>query len=116
MPVSCHDFPWRRALLAVAAGAAVFLGVGQGRGAGDGASGDLMAAAAVEEVLKQNAGGLMAVPGVVGVAVGACSGKPCIRVLVARKTPELMQKLPAMLEGYPVVVDETGPIRPFDRG
>lgn len=75
-----------------------------------------MAAATIDEVLKQNADRLMSIPGVVGAAVGECGGKPCIRILVDRKTAELMQKIPSVLEGYPVVVEETGPIGPMDRG
>jgi hypothetical protein len=75
-----------------------------------------MAATTVEEALKNNAERLMSIPGVVGVAVGECGGKPCIRVLVDRKTAELMKKIPSTLEGFPVVVEETGPIGPMDRG
>jgi hypothetical protein len=30
---------------------------------------------------------------------------------VARRTPELLARLPAELEGYPVIVVETGEIR-----
>ena len=75
-----------------------------------------MAATTIEEALKQNADRLMSTPGVVGIAVGECGGKPCIRVLVDRKTAELTKKIPSALEGYPVVVEETGPIRPMDRG
>ncbi|MGH7767233.1 MAG: hypothetical protein ACREQP_07240 [Candidatus Binatia bacterium] len=82
----------------------------------DGADGGSMAGTTIEEVLKENAGRMMAVPGVVGTAISQCDGKPCIRVLVVKKTPELMQKIPSVLEGYPVVVEETGPIRPLDRG
>jgi hypothetical protein len=82
----------------------------------NGASGILMAATTVEEALKNNADRLMSIPGVVGAAVGECGGKPCIRVLVDRKTAELMKIIPSMLEGFPVVVEETGPIGPMDRG
>jgi hypothetical protein len=56
----------------------------------------------------------MAVPGVVGTAQGLCEGKPCIKVFVARTTPDLLKAIPASLEGYPVVVEETGELRPFE--
>ena len=75
-----------------------------------------MAGMSIDKALRQNTKRLMSVAGVVGVAVGECSGKPCILVLVTKKTPELRQKIPSVLEGYPVVVEETGPIRPLDRG
>jgi hypothetical protein len=32
---------------------------------------------------------------------------------VIQKTPELEQKIPRTLEGYPVVIEETGEIRPL---
>ena len=50
----------------------------------------------------------MALPGVVGTAQGLCHGKPCIIVLVIRKTVELERAIPSSLEGYPVVLEETG--------
>jgi hypothetical protein len=35
----------------------------------------------IETVLKEHTDSLMAVPGVVGTAIGECAGKPCIKVL-----------------------------------
>ena len=67
----------------------------------------------LEEVLRAHTETLMAVPGVVGTAQGLCEGTPCIRVLVARKTPDLLRAIPTSLEGYPVAVEETGELRPF---
>jgi len=57
----------------------------------------------------------MAIPGVVGVYIGLMpDGKTtCLKVMVARKTPELERKVPKDLEGYPVIVEETGVIRPM---
>jgi hypothetical protein len=69
----------------------------------------------IEQVLKSHTDSLMAIPGVVGTAIGEFEGKPCIKVLVVKKTKELDQKLPAVLEGYRVVVDETGEIKALDR-
>jgi hypothetical protein len=51
------------------------------------------------------------IAGVVGVAIGAVDGQPVIKLLVVQKTPELEQKIPKMVEGYPVVLEETGEIR-----
>jgi hypothetical protein len=65
-------------------------------------------------VKEEHAGELMSLPGVVGVYVGALEdGKPCIGVMVVRKTRELEQKIPGTLEGYPVRIDETGEIKPM---
>jgi len=58
----------------------------------------------------------MAIPGVVGVAIGLRDDgtTPCIQILVAERTRTLEERLPRTLEGHPVVVEETGPIRPLD--
>ena len=39
----------------------------------------------IQQVLTEHSGSLMALPGVVGVGQGECSGKPCIRVLASKK-------------------------------
>ena len=56
----------------------------------------------------------MRIPGVVGTAVGLCDDKPCIKVLVVRTTPELRRAIPDSLEGYRVILDETGTVRAQD--
>ncbi len=65
----------------------------------------------IVEVLKEHTEELMSIPGVVGIGQGLCNGKPCIKVLVIEKTPELAQKIPDIIEGYQVVIQETGEIR-----
>ena len=65
----------------------------------------------IDEVLKIHTESLMSISGVVGTAIGRREGKPCIRVLVIRKTPQLMKKIPSAIEGYAVTVQETGRIR-----
>lgn len=69
----------------------------------------------INEVLRAHDKELMAIPGVVGVYVGALEdGKsPCLKVMVVKKTPELERRIPKSLDGYPVVVEETGVIRPM---
>jgi hypothetical protein len=73
--------------------------------------GNTMPAKTVKEVLKENNKELLSVPGVVGTAQGLCDNKPCIKVYVIRKTPELVQRIPDILEGYPVMIEETGEFR-----
>lgn len=68
----------------------------------------------IKEVLERHTGRLLAMPGVVGVGEGARDGRPTVHVLVVRRTPELMRELPDSLEGYAVVVEETGVIRAQD--
>ena len=81
---------------------------------GERPSGEPMPKAAIETVLKEHTDILMSLPGVVGTGRGECDGRPCIRVFVVEKTPELMRKIPSSLEGYAVEVEETGEIRARD--
>ncbi len=69
----------------------------------------------IDEVLKENGKQLMSIPGVVGVYVGMLEdGKTlCLVVMVEKKTPDLNRRIPKQLEGYKVVIEESGPIRPM---
>ena len=67
-------------------------------------------------MLARHTARLMAIPGVTGTAESRRGGRPCILVLVARRTPELERLIPAELEGVPVEIRETGPIRVLDPG
>lgn len=68
----------------------------------------------VEDVQRDHTTELMAMPGVVGLYQGALGdGTPFIGVMVKAKTPELERRIPKRLEGYPVRIDVTGPIRPM---
>lgn len=67
----------------------------------------------IERVLEEHTGSLMSLPGVVGTAQGLCAGQPCIHVYVVQKTPELLNRIPSDIEGYPVSVEETGEITPL---
>jgi hypothetical protein len=74
----------------------------------------VMATRDVKDVMEAHAAELMAIPGVVGVYTGVLDdGTPCIKVMVKKRTPELEQKIPKNLEGVPVVIEETGEIRPL---
>ncbi len=68
----------------------------------------------IESVLKAHTPRLMALPGVVGAGQGLCAGAPCIKVFVAKKTPELVRQIPPAIEGYAVAVEETGEFRALD--
>ncbi len=65
---------------------------------------------AISEVLEASQDSIMALSGVVGVGIGERDGEPCIRVLVVKKTSNLLEKIPSEIEGYAVEVDETGEI------
>src|SRR5262245_32950279 len=67
----------------------------------------------INDVMEAHAAKLMALPGVVGVFVGALdNGTPCIKVMVVKTSPELEKKIPKDLEGHPVLILETGEIKP----
>jgi hypothetical protein len=68
----------------------------------------------VAQVLERHADRLMALPGVVGTAEGSSGGRPCILVLVERLAPSLRREIPAELDGVPLEIRETGPIRARD--
>jgi hypothetical protein len=65
----------------------------------------------IEEVLKRHTDELMSLPGVVGTAIGLCEERPCIKVYVVEKTPELEERIPDTLEGHRVVMEESGEFR-----
>ena len=49
-----------------------------------------------------------------GTAQGECSGEPCIKVFVIKKTTDLLDQIPDSIEGYKVEVQETGEIKALD--
>jgi hypothetical protein len=61
---------------------------------------------AIDEVIARNSDTLSAIPGVVSVNPADCDVGPCIQVTVTRRTQSMVSKLPASVEGYPVVVSE----------
>ena len=78
-------------------------------------TGKSMAAKPIGEVLRESTKAIMSVPGVVGMGQGLCGGKPCIKVFVIKKTPDLDQRIPETLGGHPVVVEETGKVKALQR-
>ena len=69
----------------------------------------------INAVLADHDKQLMAIPNVVGVYVGLLEdGKtPCLKVMLARKSADTESAIPRSLEGYRVVTEVTGEIRPF---
>ena len=61
-------------------------------------------------MLKRHTPQLLALSGVVGVAEGERDGTPCITVFVREQTSTLLAQIPFELEGWPVVVRESGEI------
>ena len=71
----------------------------------------------INAVLADHDRVLLAIPGVVGVYVGLLPDErtPCLKVMLGDKRSAIRAKIPHALEGYPVVTEVTGEIRPFDQ-
>ena len=69
----------------------------------------------INAVLRDHDKELLAIKGVVGVYVGLQKDgrTPCLYVMLARDAPETRKAIPSEIEGYRVLVDITGEIRPL---
>jgi hypothetical protein len=69
----------------------------------------------INAVLKDHDKELLAIPGVVGVYGGLLPDDkaPCLKVMVVEETEDLRRMIPKSIEGYPVVIEESGVIRPL---
>ena len=68
----------------------------------------------IEQVQEEHTNAWMAIPGVVGTAIGLHEGKPCIKIFTSSKPQQIREKIPSIIEGYPVIIEETGPFRALD--
>jgi len=68
----------------------------------------------IEQVLSEHTDQWMAIPDVVGTAIGQSNGKPCILILTASNTERVRRKIPAFVDGYPVLIEDTGEIHALD--
>ncbi|HYU01104.1 MAG TPA: hypothetical protein VEK85_12040 [Gemmatimonadales bacterium] len=80
--------------------------------AGTHSGGATVAARSIDEVLAAHTDSLMALRGVVGTAIALCDGERCIKVFLADSNPDIKRGIPSRLEGYRVVAEVTGTIRP----
>ena len=69
----------------------------------------------INDVLRDHDKELLAIPGVVGVYVGLLpDGKTlCLKVMVIKETEEIKKRIPDSIEGYPVIIVESGIVRPL---
>ena len=68
----------------------------------------------IEQVLKDRTDEWMDIPGVEGTAIGLSEGKPCIKIFTSSKPQQIREKIPLTVEGYPVIIEETGAFRALD--
>ena len=67
----------------------------------------------IDEVLAAHNDSLMTLPGVVGTAIALCDrGERCIKVLIENGNPETLSRIPSRIEGYSVITEVAGTIRP----
>lgn len=62
----------------------------------------------IEQVLMERTDEWMTIPGVEGTGIGLFEDKPCIRIFASVKAQEMRAKIPSTIEGYPVIIVETG--------
>ena len=65
----------------------------------------------IEQVQEEHTDEWMVIPGVEGTAIGLFEDKPCIKIFTSLKSQEVRAKIPSMVEGYPVIIEETGSFR-----
>jgi len=69
----------------------------------------------IEQVQEEHTDDWMAIPGVEGTAIGLYEGKPCIKIFTSSKLQQIRAKIPSTVEGYPVIIEETGDFRALDQ-
>ena len=65
----------------------------------------------IEEAQEALTGPVMALEGVVGIAIGECDGVACIVVYLAAEDESLAEQIPDEYGGHPVRTEVTGEIR-----
>ena len=60
------------------------------------------------DTIKDHTDELMAIPGVVAVAMGESGGKPCLRVFVTDASARSLGDIPDDIEGYGVLITKSG--------
>ncbi|HEX4631037.1 MAG TPA: hypothetical protein VH188_08745 [Chthoniobacterales bacterium] len=71
----------------------------------------------INAVLQAHDKELLAIRGVVGVYVGLLDDQKteCLKVMLAEKSTEAERAIPKTIEGFPVVIEVSGEIRPLDK-
>jgi len=114
----------RRLLGAVAGAMALLVGACQGRApktaetpgdAATAAPADTAAGLPPALAIARHAEELMSIPGVVGVYEGETGGQPVLRVMVLARADSIVRRVPKTLEGYPVEIEVSGPIKPMSK-
>jgi hypothetical protein len=54
---------------------------------------------------------LLRLPGVVGVGIGNCDARPCLKIYMKQRTPESERRIPRQLDGFKTDIEVSGPIQ-----
>ena len=65
----------------------------------------------IEQIQEEHTNEWMAIPGVEGIGIGLFRDKPCIKIFSSISSELLRNKIPSTIEGYPVIIEETGTFR-----
>jgi hypothetical protein len=68
----------------------------------------------VEQVFDSHRDSLLSIPGVVGAGIAKFDGRPCIMIMVKQKSQYAEGQIPKELDGYRVIIQETGEIKTLD--
>ena len=74
-----------------------------------------MAGKTIEQVQEEHTDEWMAMDGVEGTAIGLFEGKTCIKIFSSKKAEDMRGMIPSTIEGYPVIIEETGTFRALDQ-
>jgi hypothetical protein len=80
----------------------------------DSEKGSSMSQKTIEQVQQEHTRQWLTIPGVEGTAIGLFEGKRCITIFTSVKADELRNKIPSQVEGYPIVIKETGTFRALE--
>ena len=69
----------------------------------------------IEQVQVKHTDEWMDIPGVQGTAIGMSGATPCIVILSSVKASQLRVRIPETVQGYPVIIKETGTFRALDQ-
>lgn len=70
--------------------------------------GSLVSEKTIEQILEERTERWMSIPGVEGTAIGLLEDQPCILILSSMAPQQLRSRIPETIEGYNVVIRQTG--------
>jgi hypothetical protein len=74
----------------------------------------LMTRRTPQQILAEHNEEWMSVPGVVGTAIGEHQGGPAMVVLVVEQTERINKAIPSEVDGFPVLIKESGQLHALD--